>query len=73
MISDAKRITQQYSIIFTDMFEKYRVANNNRLSLPFCGSSMEGQSGQKEHLLILINDLLVLINDLLILINGLLI
>ena len=31
---------------------------------------MEGQSGQKGHLLILINDLLILINDLLILING---
>ena len=30
---------------------------------------MEGQSGQKEHFLILINDLLILINDLLILIN----
>ena len=28
---------------------------------------MEGQSGQKEHFLILINDLLILINDLLIL------
>ena len=34
---------------------------------------MEGQSGQKEHFLILINDLLILINDLLILINDLLI
>ena len=30
---------------------------------------MEGQSGQKEHFLILINDLLILINHLLILIN----
>ena len=30
---------------------------------------MEGQSGQKEHFLILINDLLILINDLLILRN----
>ena len=36
-------------------------------------SSMEGQSGQKEHFLILINDLLILINDLLILRNHLLI
>ena len=35
--------------------------------------AMEGQSGQKEHFLILINDLLILINDLLILINDLLI
>ena len=34
-------------------------------------SCMEGQSGQKEHLLILINDLLILINDLLILENAL--
>ena len=34
---------------------------------------MEGQSGQKEHFLISINDLLILINDLLILINDLLI
>ena len=34
---------------------------------------MEGQSGQKEHFLILINDLLILINDSLILINVLLI
>ena len=34
---------------------------------------MEGQSGPKEHFLILINDLLILINDLLILINDLLI
>ena len=33
--------------------------------------SMEGQSGQKEDFLILINDLLILINDLLILINFL--
>ena len=33
--------------------------------------TMEGQSGQKEHFLILINDLLILINDLLI--NDLLI
>ena len=31
--------------------------------------SMEGQSGQKEHFLILINHLLILINHLLILIN----
>ena len=30
---------------------------------------MEGQSGQKEHFLTLINDLFILINDLLILIN----
>ena len=35
--------------------------------------NMEGQSGQKEHFLILINDLLILINDFLILINDLLI
>ena len=34
---------------------------------------MEGQSGQKGHLLILINHLLILINHLLILINHLLI
>ena len=34
---------------------------------------MEGQSGQTEHLLILINDLLILINHLLILRNHLLI
>ena len=34
---------------------------------------MDGQSGQKEHFLILINDLLILINDLLILVNDLLI
>ena len=34
---------------------------------------MEGQSGQREHFLILINDLLILINDLLILIHDLLI
>ena len=34
---------------------------------------MEGQSGQKEHFLILINDFLILINDLLISINDLLI
>ena len=32
--------------------------------------SMEGQSGQKEHLLISSNDSLILINDLLILKNG---
>ena len=36
-------------------------------------SSMEGKSGQKEHFLILINDLLILINDLLISINDFLI
>ena len=34
---------------------------------------MEGKSGQKEHFLILINDLLILINHLLILINDFLI
>ena len=34
---------------------------------------MEGQSGQKEHFLMLINHLLILINDLLILIIDLLI
>ena len=34
---------------------------------------MEGQSGQKEHFLILITDLLILITDLLILITDLLI
>ena len=34
-------------------------------------SYMEGQSGQKEHSLILINDLLILINHVLILINHL--
>ena len=34
---------------------------------------MEGQSGQKEPLLILINDFLILINDFLILINHFLI
>ena len=32
--------------------------------------SMEGQSGQKEHFLILINDFLILINDFLIITNG---
>ena len=32
-------------------------------------NSMEGQSGQKEYFLILINDLLIVINDFLILIN----
>ena len=36
-------------------------------------SIMEGQSGQKEHLLILINDFLILIYDFLILINDFLI
>ena len=35
--------------------------------------SMEGQCGQKEHFLILINDFLILINDFLILINDFLI
>ena len=35
-------------------------------------SSVEGQSGQKEHFLILINDFLIVINDLLILMNDLL-
>ena len=35
--------------------------------------SMEGQGGQKEHLLILINDFLILINDLSISINDFLI
>ena len=34
---------------------------------------MEGQGGQKEHFLIIINDLLILINDLVILINDFLI
>ena len=33
---------------------------------------LEGQSGQKEHFLILINDFLILINDFFILINDLL-
>ena len=32
-------------------------------------NSMEGQSGQKEYFLILINDLLIVINDFLVLIN----
>ena len=41
--------------------------------MPYSEMLMEGQSGQKEHFLILINDLLILINDLLILINDLLI
>ena len=40
-------------------------------SLLFC--CMEGQSEQKEHFLILINDLLIIINHLLILINDFLI
>ena len=38
-----------------------------------CKINMEGRNGQKEHFLILINDLLILINELLILRNHLLI
>ena len=40
------------------------------LGFPSPSTTMEGQSGQKGHLLILINHLLILINHLLILING---
>ena len=52
-------------------FEKFEGVLFTILRTPV--TCMEGQSGQKEHFLILINDLLILINDLLILINDLLI
>ena len=54
---------------------KYRVIfglNSGFCFLTIIGT-MEGQSGQKEHFLILINDLLILENHLLILINDLII
>ena len=43
----------------------------NSVDTPFLRHPIikEGQSGQKEHLSLIINDLLILINDLLIVIN----
>ena len=59
--------------LLTHLVQELNAGTVARVSISVGYISMEGQGGQKEHLLILINDFLILINDLSISINDFLI